>query len=196
MKNKSFSKIIIFLIILQLIASTIYEGYSGIEQLTYQNDEIFLNAYYFTNNPLSEPKDDIRNGIKIGPMKLDDDDITDVGCGFDSTPLEFDNKEWNYEIVNMNSFFPPTYNLIASCKRGNTIKVNLNDYINKDIEYKPNDFSYIFYFWIIKNDNSDSPINVYCDGSPASPITFSFPSSPEKGFYQLHLKYLHNFYYY
>ena len=194
MKNKIFSRIIINIIILQGIISNFPEDYSGIEKLTYTNneneEEIFLNSYYFSQSSSSIPKNDFRNGIKIIPINIDtatgeDDSNCDYSSGLG---LANDDDEWDFNDnnnANNRAFYPPSLKLITSCIKSGIIELDLKPYIEPYIidEY---DLSYIFYFWLEKIDGITNTIEFRCKGTYTGvPIIFS----SAEGFCQFYLKY-------
>ena len=200
MNIEKFSKIILFMVIFKFIASNYPEDYSTIEQLTNPEnkdnsnlDEVFLGAYFYTQDSTAEPIEDKRNGIKIYSQTFSSS-ITYIGSYTSSELTSInDDGEWTY-TTNNNPFYPPTSELTRDCIKlpnySTFIDLDLSNLIaSKDIAgyYSLN---YSFYFWIEKTDSLSRTINIICKDNPGNTISFTYPS--KKGIYQFYLKYNFN----
>ena len=185
MNIEKFSKIILFMVIFKFIASNYPEDYSTIEQLTNPEnkdnsnlDEVFLGAYFYTQDSTAEPIEDKRNGIKIYSQTFSSS-ITYIGSYTSSELTSInDDGEWT-DTTNNNPFYPPTSELTRDCIKlpyySTFIDLDLSNLIaSKDIAgyYSLN---YSFYFWIESTDSASS-IYIKCKDIPGNTITFTYPN--------------------
>ena len=168
------------------------EDFSSIEQLTYldatsEEEEIYLGSYYHDQSTTPLVFNDYHNGVRLYPKSFSN--LPTDSCTILTTSYnENDDKPWDIENYG-NIYYPPTYTLTnEQCIQSENIVLNLDltNFLSDDIISLGNLYglSYIFYFWIEKNDNND--IQFYCNGSTDKMITFL---SLHIGLYQFYLKY-------